>query len=223
MSMQKVARRALVLLIAWLCLWSGAGAHEQAPAELRVLAKTPEAARIAVDASTLLHSGDALWLEIRPIRKSYLRVLHVAPGGTATFLYAAAPSQLHEGQLFRLPAQKHQFFTMDDETGEETIAMFASQAPLESISEAYADLVRSVDEQRKLPPGSPLLQRNASSSRDSSRPRSMQGSRAAARRMPGILDLAGPTRGLSDGASPILAATDPSGVAVALLRFQHAR
>jgi Domain of unknown function (DUF4384) len=198
-----------------ICLLSLSAAAEPARTPLvtlRVEAQTRGKAGSAVTEASALRRGDTIRLEITPGRAAHVHVIHVAPSGRAALLYDGGDKRLRAGQKLRLPPAGESPYMLDDETGRESLAVIASEAPLASLREDYAALVRAARERESLPPRTPLLIAEPAPLRATQRP---------AEPVPGIHDLQGPMRGLVDRSGTVRAFADAAGVAMAVLQFDH--
>jgi hypothetical protein len=127
-----------------------ASATEPAAAlvELRVSART-KSGDTSVNATTRLRKGDKIRLELRPRRDSFVYVIHVAPHGTATLLYATRLLPLAAGTRLLLPETGA--YDLDAEVGPETISLIASETAIESASPEHARIIRTVERERRWP------------------------------------------------------------------------
>lgn len=224
------------LLVCSLCLLPSVHViAERAPCplvELRISALTGSG-DVPVSSKTPLRNGDKIKLDLRPLRETYVYVIHVSPRGTASLLYASREQPLEAGTRLVLPTTGA--YELDSEVGHETISVIVSETPLDSASPEHARIVKSVEQEHRLPVGVSLAEKAMPPERPASPPSQPQSpsqlesppepqsnQRAAPRntRATGVQDLYGDTRGFSHLPTAV-AFRAASGVAVATVQLNH--
>jgi hypothetical protein len=196
--------------------------------ELRVSAQT-SSGEVPVTGKTPLRKGDKLRLDLRPLRNTYVYVIHVSPRGTATLLYASREQPLQAGTRLVLPATGA--YELDSEAGQEMISVIASETALDSVSPEHARIVKAVEEEHRLPAGARLVlealppqpQRPAATAarpQAAPEPQSTQATALRNTRATGVQDLYGDMRGFSNLPTAV-AVRAANGVAVASVQLNH--